>query len=278
MGAQHAWLSQPEQARAPRDAPSWASSQCLRSFQTRGRSSSTPPHAFEQRMTIESIQDKAPGVGESKASPALPCVQEGDECVVKGMSCADCEIGPRPSGVERLRPILVKGLDPCGVTLLRNFVSRLRPDDVRLRFAGPRRLESDEEIAGAFQCDCPDSEMIWALAADGALAGIASYARVGTSRLELSLIVRSDLKRRGIGFRLLEEVKARAQQRQISVLCGLVLWENLPMRALARKSGFRATGTGGLLAEFELTLPVIGHTRWTESEDPIGTAALALCR
>jgi GNAT superfamily N-acetyltransferase len=159
------------------------------------------------------------------------------------------------------RPILVKSRDPCGITLLRNFVGRLRPDDVRLRFAGPRRLESDEEIAGAFQCDCPDSEMIWALAADGALAGIASYALVGTSRLELSLIVRSDLKRRGIGFRLLEEVKARAQQRQISILCGLVLWENLPMRALARKSGFRATGTGGLLAEFELPLRVIGkHT------------------
>jgi acetyltransferase len=179
----------------------------------------------------------------------------------KGCPAPICEIGPSPSGMERPRPILVKSHDPCGVTLLRNFVSRLRPDDVRLRFAGPRRLESDEEIAGAFQCDCPDSEMIWALAADGALAGIASYALVGTSRLELSLIVRSDLKRRGIGFRLLEEVKARAQQRQISILCGLVLWENLPMRALARKSGFRATGTGGSLAEFELPLRVIGqHT------------------
>jgi GNAT superfamily N-acetyltransferase len=234
-------------------------------------------------MTIESIQDKAPGAGESKVSPALPCVQESDGRVVKGMSCADCEIGPSPSGVERPRPILVKSLDPCGVTLLRNFVSRLRPDDVRLRFAGPRRLESDEEIAGAFQCDCPDSEMIWALAADGALAGISSYALVGTSRLELSLIVRSDLKRRGIGFRLLEEVKARAQQRQISILCGLVLWENLPMRALARKSGFRATGTGGSLAEFELPLRVIGqHTvdreRRSDRDGDFGLLSLTVQR
>jgi hypothetical protein len=40
-------------------------------------------------MTIESIQDKAPGAGESKVSPALPCVQESDGCVVKGMSRAD---------------------------------------------------------------------------------------------------------------------------------------------------------------------------------------------
>jgi hypothetical protein len=125
--------------------------------------------------------------------------------------------------------------------------------------------------------------MIWALAADGALAGIASYALVGTSRLELSLIVRSDLKRRGIGFRLLEEVKARAQQRQISILCGLVLWENLPMRALARKSGFRATGTGGSLAEFELPLRVIGqHTvdreRRSDRDGDFGLLSLTVQR
>jgi hypothetical protein len=71
-----------------------------------------------------------------------------------------------------MRPVLVNRLDPLVATLMREFVSLLQPDDVRLRFAGPRRLDSDEAIANAFQCCCLDSEMIWAVTTDGAIVAL----------------------------------------------------------------------------------------------------------
>jgi acetyltransferase len=154
-------------------------------------------------------------------------------------------------GQEAPQTVLIRALDAPRLARLGEFVSRLRPEDVRLRFAAPRRLDSDEAIAAAFGCGDGESEMIWALAGDGAIAGIASLALAAASRLELSLVVRPDQRHRGTGLRLVAAAKQRARERRIATLVGFVAWENRPMFELAQKSGFRAIGARGMLTEFE---------------------------
>lgn len=151
------------------------------------------------------------------------------------------------------RSVLVENIDPQRWVALQEFVGLLQPADIRLRFGTPRRFASDEAILAAFQSHYPDHEMIWALTDNGSVGGIVSCGLVGRSKLELAIIVRSDLKREGIGTWLLEQAKRRAQQRQIQTLIGFVLWDNLPMRALAKRAGFTAIGTGDSFAELEFS-------------------------
>jgi RimJ/RimL family protein N-acetyltransferase len=156
--------------------------------------------------------------------------------------------------VTGLQSQIIRDIDPRHFVALREFVSSLHPDDVRLRFASYRRLEQNEELRAAFRCDGPAHEMVWAFTPGGTLAGIASCVLVSTSEWDLGLIIRSDLKRKKIGTWLLEQVKDYAHRRQIHTLSGLVLWENRPMVALARKAGFALVGEPSLLSglRFEL--------------------------
>lgn len=155
---------------------------------------------------------------------------------------------------DTFRSVLVETLDVSRLRALHTFADCLTPNDVRLRFGTPRRLASDEEVLAAFRCQTPENEMIWALAPNGAIAGIATLSLVEPSTLELGVIVRSDMKRRGIGACLLEAAKRRARRRGIRSLLASILWDNRPMRTLIAKAGFVATGPVGLLCEYELAL------------------------
>jgi acetyltransferase len=54
---------------------------------------------------------------------------------------------------------------------------------------------------------------------------------------EFGVLVRSDLKRRGVGTKLLRALAAAARERGVTELRGEVLHENAAMLALARKLG-----------------------------------------
>jgi L-amino acid N-acyltransferase YncA len=69
-----------------------------------------------------------------------------------------------------------------------------------------------------------------------------------------SLIVRTDCARRGIGEMLLRTTLARAARRNLGTLSALVLHENTAMLRLARKVGFEAHKSSGLVVELEFDL------------------------
>ena len=57
-------------------------------------------------------------------------------------------------------------------------------------------------------------------------------------RAEFAVMVRSDLKGRGLGFPLMRELLAYARKRGLSTLFGEVLRENTTMLELAKDLGF----------------------------------------
>lgn len=124
--------------------------------------------------------------------------------------------------------------------MVRAFARRLGREDVRLRFGCPLDLRDAATLRQVFDIRSGNGEIVWALDEGGAIAGLAHRIRLSQAEAEIALIVRSDLKRRGIGEFLLRGVLARAVRQGLKTLSALVLWENRPMLQLAAKIGYVA--------------------------------------
>lgn len=153
-----------------------------------------------------------------------------------------------------LRTEIIDHMDPQRAVSLRRFTRLLEREDVRLRFGSPRKLTSDAAIFDAFRCQWPEQEMIWGVSQDGSLVGVVNCALIAPAVMEIGLVIRSDLKRRGLGFWLMEVAKNRACGRQVDKLMGSILSENTAMRRLARKVGFVAVGNYGVSIDMEMVL------------------------
>jgi acetyltransferase len=141
---------------------------------------------------------------------------------------------------ERIRPLY-----PGEIGAYLRFARCLEPEDVRLRFG--RFLRWNETCAR----DMLDSgEVFAAFDAWGEITGIARLVEG-----EIALMVRSDLKRHGIGQKLLGHVVRHAVEQGMTELSGHFLAENRPALALAHRAGFRLKGSYGSLVELRLCLP-----------------------
>ncbi len=78
---------------------------------------------------------------------------------------------------------------------------------------------------------------------------VAHLVRTAPTTAEFALIVRSDLKRHGLGRVLLAHLVAHACNLGLRALTAQVLGENLPMLRLAREAGFRSVGRSGFLID-----------------------------
>jgi acetyltransferase len=138
------------------------------------------------------------------------------------------------------------------------FAQRLNLNDLRLRFAGPFKVD-DARLATRFlDIDHVREEAFAAFDASGAILGVARMVRISPAEADIALIVRSDRKRLGIGRLLLGRLIRHARQLGLSALVGDVLYENHAMRALAAQSGFRAVGAPGILLGIRLDLAAGG--------------------
>jgi len=72
----------------------------------------------------------------------------------------------------------------------------------------------------------------------GAIAGLIHRIMVSRSQAEVGLIVRSDLKRRGMGDFLLRRMLGRSATQGFKTLSASVLWENRAALRLAAKIGY----------------------------------------
>ena len=73
---------------------------------------------------------------------------------------------------------------------------------------------------------------------DGAMLGVARLHRLSDGSGEFAVLVRSDLKGRGLGRALMERVLDAAEALRVRAIFGIILRENVGMRALARELGF----------------------------------------
>jgi acetyltransferase len=164
----------------------------------------------------------------------------------------------------RLPPAKTPGIAIRPLTLddepaYRSFCARLEPEDIRLRFGRMIARIETSCLRRLIEIDHDREEAFAAVDGSGAILGIgriAGFDRPEIALPEIALIVRSDLKRRGLGRLLLERVLRYGIERGFSEITGFVMAENRPMLELARHIGFRINRTAlGTELEVRLCLP-----------------------
>jgi acetyltransferase len=140
-----------------------------------------------------------------------------------------------PMGAVRIRPIR-----PEDEALYAAFFALLTPDDQRLRFFIARPDLSHRFFARLTQIDYAREMAFVAVAeATGELLGVVRFvADPDYVQGEYAILVRSDLKGRGLGWRLMQHLIAYARTEKLEQLYGSVLAENTTMLRMCRELGF----------------------------------------
>ena len=142
------------------------------------------------------------------------------------------------------------------------FLGRLEAEDLRLRFGGGRPPGEPAALRRRLGLGDPRSTVLLSLDAAGAIAGMASLALASAGTAETAVIVRSDLKRRGVGTALMRRLVHQARMSGLTRLMAFVLYENLPARRLVRRLGFRQIGPIDAELEFQLDLDELPSGRY----------------
>jgi acetyltransferase len=138
--------------------------------------------------------------------------------------------------------------------MIRAFVRNIEQNDLRLRFGGAIDFHHEDSLRRRFGVNPNSGEIAWLLDERSSIAGISHRVLVSQFEAEIALIVRSDLKRRGIGTRMLNSLIHRSSEERLRTLTAFILYENRAMLNLARKAGFVARATLGFNVELALAL------------------------
>ena len=134
----------------------------------------------------------------------------------------------------------VRPARPDDAAALGDFFSRLTLEDLRYRFLTAVREVGRPRLIEMTDVDHDRTENFLAFLKGGdALVASAMFAAdEARERAEVAIAVRSDLKRRGIGARLLMHVAEYAEARRIRVLESLSTADNWALIHLERSLGF----------------------------------------
>jgi acetyltransferase len=144
---------------------------------------------------------------------------------------------PFQAGPERL---MIRAIRPEDAAAHAAFFSHLSPEDVRYRFFSAIRELTPERIARMTQIDY-DREMAFIAVRES------TNETLGVSRLvaegdggegEFAVVVRPDMKGRGLASHLMRRLFDWARTRGITDIVGQVLADNAPMLSFVRHLGF----------------------------------------
>jgi len=165
----------------------------------------------------------------------------------------------RPAGVENFailpyprelaslvewagRDLVVRPIRPEDEALHRDFLDRIQPTDLRLRFFSTRRSLPRSEVARLVQIDYAREMAFVAVAEvdgrDEILGVVRAVCDPDNVEAEFAILVRSDLHHRGLGQLLLGRLVDWLRRRGTSRIVADVLHDNAAMRALAHDFGF----------------------------------------
>lgn len=169
---------------------------------------------------------------------------------VRRIPGARLAIRPYPKELEETltfdgREVLLRPIRPEDEPAHRNFFEKLSPDDLRFRFFTVFRTIPHTQLARYTQIDYERQMAFVAVGteADGTpvtLGVVRADSDPDNQTAEFAIIVRSDVKGRGLGELLMNKLIAYCRQRGTREMVGYVLPENRRMLALARRLGFES--------------------------------------
>ena len=174
-------------------------------------------------------------------------------------------IRPYPTEWERRRDLsdgtalLIRPIRPEDERLYSAFFAHVTPDDLRLRFFASIKEFSHAFIARMTQLDYARAMAFVAIdQATGDLLGVGRLnANADYDTAEYAVLVRSDVKGRGLGWVLMQTVLEYARSEGLRRIEGQVLSENTAMLAMCRELGFAISpdpnDAGSCLVRLELT-------------------------
>jgi acetyltransferase len=170
---------------------------------------------------------------------------------------------PYPETLERkvdsgLGPLTLRPIRPEDAPAHQAFFRALSPEDVHFRMFGMMRELSPAQLARFTQIDYAREMAFIATRATDEGAETLGVARVSIDPDnivgEFAIVVRSDLKGRGLGRILMDCLLDYCRARQLELVRGVSLAGNIRMHALARICGFRLSE--GADGNVEMTLPL----------------------
>lgn len=157
-------------------------------------------------------------------------------------------IRPYPAELEETvdfdgQPLVLRPIRPEDLLQHREFLTHISAEDMHARFFGSVRTLPDAQLALMTQIDY---ERAMAFIAEAHLEGgvrqtwgvARAHADADNNAAEFAILVRSDLKRRGLGSILLGKLIRYCKTRGIRRLVGEVLVQNTRMLELAAALGF----------------------------------------
>jgi acetyltransferase len=141
------------------------------------------------------------------------------------------------------RTVFVRPIKPEDQPAHRDFVAHLTLEDLRFRLLGVIRDIPPSEMSRLVQIDY-DREMAFIATAPNeegeaeTLAVVRTVSNPDNTKADFAVMVRSDLKRSGLGTALMQKMIRYCANRGIKEIVGQVLEENAAMLALTRKLGF----------------------------------------
>ncbi len=137
----------------------------------------------------------------------------------------------------------VRPVRPEDEAMFRRFFDKVSTEDLRLRFFSAVRHFSHEFIARLTQLDYARSIALAAIdpATGEMLGAVRLLADANYDTGEYGIMVRSDLKGAGLGWRLMRIMIEYARWQGLRVVEGQVLRENTTMLAMCRQLGFAVT-------------------------------------
>jgi len=123
------------------------------------------------------------------------------------------------------------------------FFSKISHEDLRMRFFTPRVELSHSYVARLTQIDYAREMAFVAIdtARDELLGVVRLLLEPDLWRGEYGILVRSDLKGKGLGWRLMQHLIDYASAEGVREIYGMVLTENTTMIDMARRMGFHVT-------------------------------------
>ena len=174
-------------------------------------------------------------------------------------------IRPYPKELERTQAwgtqsLLIRPIRPEDEAALSELLTSLDPNDARMRFFGAMRELPRSQLARFTQIDydremalvatlAPELSPDGSQAADHFLGEVRVVADPDNHTADFAIVVRSDIKGKGLGRLLMESIVDYARHRGITLLRGETFAENLRMQRLAQELGFTlAPGDAGTIA------------------------------